>query len=91
VFLIERMADFELNPEDFIVSLDCCELLEAEIAKLPKEQNDVMKLLTQANLNYKGIAKALGIAAEGTVKSRIKRARTALRAALKGSGCYERE
>jgi len=53
----------------------------AAIASLPAEQRDVVLLVTWAELTYDQVAEALGIP-EGTVRSRMNRARARLRAAL---------
>jgi RNA polymerase sigma factor (sigma-70 family) len=53
----------------------------AAIADLDADQRDVLLLITWAGLTYDQTAEALGIP-EGTVRSRMNRARTRLRAAL---------
>jgi RNA polymerase sigma factor (sigma-70 family) len=53
----------------------------AAIASLDPGQRDVVLLITWAELTYDQAAEALGVAA-GTVRSRMNRARTRLRAAL---------
>jgi RNA polymerase sigma factor (sigma-70 family) len=53
----------------------------AAIAELDADQRDVLLLTTWAGLTYDQAAEALGIP-EGTVRSRMNRARTRLRAAL---------
>jgi RNA polymerase sigma factor (sigma-70 family) len=53
----------------------------AAIASLNPEQRDVVLLVTWAELTYDQVAHALGVP-EGTVRSRMNRARTRLRAAL---------
>jgi len=53
----------------------------AAIAELDPDQRDVLLLITWAGLTYDQAAEALGIP-EGTVRSRMNRARTRLRAAL---------
>jgi RNA polymerase sigma-70 factor (ECF subfamily) len=55
----------------------------AAIAALDPGQRDVVLLVTWAELTYDQAAEALGIA-EGTVRSRMNRARARLRAALGG-------
>jgi RNA polymerase sigma factor (sigma-70 family) len=53
----------------------------AAIASLNRGQRDVVLLVTWAELTYDQVAEALGVP-EGTVRSRMNRARTQLRAAL---------
>lgn len=53
----------------------------AAIASLNSGQRDVVLLVTWAELSYDQVAEALGVPA-GTVRSRMNRARTRLRAAL---------
>lgn len=55
--------------------------LSAELARLPREQRAALVLREIEGLSYAEIAAALGVA-EGTVKSRIGRARETLRRAL---------
>lgn len=55
----------------------------AAIASLNPRQRDVVLLVTWAELTYDQVAEALGVP-EGTVRSRMNRAKTRLRAALGG-------
>jgi RNA polymerase sigma factor (sigma-70 family) len=55
--------------------------LALAIAKLKPEQRDVLLLVHWAELSYDQVAETLGLPA-GTVRSRMNRARTKLRAAL---------
>jgi RNA polymerase sigma factor (sigma-70 family) len=57
----------------------------AALASLSPGQRDVVLLVTWAELTYDQVAEALGIP-EGTVRSRMNRARLQLRAALGGFG-----
>jgi RNA polymerase sigma-70 factor (ECF subfamily) len=56
----------------------------AALAALDPDQRDVVLLIAWAELTYNAAAEALGIP-EGTVRSRMNRARARLRAALGGS------
>jgi len=56
----------------------------AALAALDSDQRDVVLLIAWAGLTYDQVAEALGVP-EGTVRSRMNRARTRLRAALGGS------
>ncbi len=55
------------------------------LAQLNPGQRDVVLLVTWAELTYDQVAEALGVP-EGTVRSRMNRARSRLRTALAGSG-----
>ncbi|WP_308168441.1 sigma-70 family RNA polymerase sigma factor [Nonomuraea sp. NEAU-A123] len=55
--------------------------LAAALAKLPAAERDVLLLVAWAELTSEEAGKALGVAA-GTVRSRLHRARTKIRAAL---------
>jgi RNA polymerase sigma factor (sigma-70 family) len=57
--------------------------IAAEIASLDPGQRDVLLLVAWAGLTYDQVAEALGVP-EGTVRSRLARARVRLRAALGG-------
>lgn len=57
------------------------ERLWAAVSRLPEEQQAVISLYYGENLDYQKIAKALGIAS-GTVKSRLNRAKDALKKIL---------
>ncbi|MGH3067140.1 MAG: RNA polymerase sigma factor [Streptosporangiaceae bacterium] len=56
----------------------------AAVASLDPGQRDVLLLITWADLTYDQVAEALGVP-EGTVRSRMNRARVRLRAALGGT------
>ena len=62
----------------------------AALAALSPEHRDVVLLVTWAELTYDEVALALGIP-EGTVRSRMNRARTRLRIALAGTGQASRD
>src|SRR5260221_12424048 len=53
------------------------------VASLDPGQRDVLLLITWADLTYDQVAEALGVP-EGTVRSRMNRARVRLRASLGG-------
>ncbi len=55
------------------------------LARLNPDQRTVVLLVTWAELTYDEVAEALGVP-EGTVRSRMNRARTRLRAALASGG-----
>ncbi len=59
--------------------------LEKALAKLKPEFRETFTLVEFGNLDYAGVAEVLGIEV-GTVKSRMSRARTALRETLEGWG-----
>ena len=59
--------------------------VESAMAELPEDQRAVLVLRAYHDLDYPEIAVALGIE-EGTVKSRLSRARAALRSVLEARG-----
>ena len=74
-------ADSAQTPEEQLLSKARDERLWAQIARLPREMQLTLRLYYGENLSYTQIAKACGVS-EGTVKSRLNRARTVLRKAL---------
>ncbi len=60
------------------------------IARMPAKHRDVLLLHAWADLDYPGIAQALGIPA-GTVASRLNRARARLRVAAEAGGARDME
>lgn len=68
------------TPEERLGSAQRIRLLEESLRQLPVDHREVLLLREIEDLSYGEIAAALGIA-EGTVKSRIARARVALIAA----------
>lgn len=64
---------------------DLREKLSRALAKLPREQREAVVLRELSGLEYAEIAEVLGVEL-GTVKSRINRGRTALKALLLRSG-----
>jgi RNA polymerase sigma-70 factor (ECF subfamily) len=59
--------------------------LDAALARLPPEQRQIVLLREVEGLSYDELATTLGID-EGTVKSRLARARAALAALYDGTG-----
>ena len=57
--------------------------LRTELARLPKEQNAVLMLVALEGMSYEQTAEILGVPV-GTVRSRLSRARHALRIAMEG-------
>ena len=70
------------NPLDGVLEREAREVLGAALARLPAEQRAVFVLRSLEELSYREIAEALGIS-EGTVMSRLFRARQRLAEALK--------
>ncbi len=77
------------GPEDRVVSWVAAEgmrpLLAGALARLSREERDVLLLVALADLSHEEISRALGIP-YGTVGSRLNRARTKIRAALGQEG-----
>lgn len=70
-------------PEAALNQRDLVDAVRAALATLDAEHREVLLLREYDQLDYQQIASALGIA-EGTVKSRLNRARAALRERLAG-------
>jgi RNA polymerase sigma-70 factor (ECF subfamily) len=77
--LVERRAD----PEQEAGGRELGRRVEAAISALPADQRAVLVLRAYSDLDYPEIARALEIE-EGTVKSRLNRARAALKQVLEG-------
>jgi RNA polymerase sigma-70 factor, ECF subfamily len=71
------------SPEQSAVERDLARRVEAAMARLPEEMRAVLVLRAYHDLDYPEIASALDLEV-GTVKSRLSRARAALRQALQG-------
>ena len=71
------VADPAPTPEERLGISQRLHLLEHALAQLPADHREVLLLREIEDLSYAEIAVALGVA-EGTVKSRIARARAAL-------------
>lgn len=82
----ERLAEFA-DPEDLgaqLESRDQMRRLHLALAELSEEQRSVVEMAFVDGLAYGEIAERLGVA-EGTVKTRVARARARLRAAMSRS------
>ena len=69
------------SPEQMVIDRERSDNIESAMAALPAEMRAVLVLRAYHDLDYPEIAAALELEV-GTVKSRLSRARTALRAAL---------
>jgi RNA polymerase sigma factor (sigma-70 family) len=82
-----RLSTNEVSPsgeEEVIARVDAQRTLSATllaVERLPREQQDVVNLVLWSGLCYDDAAQALGVPV-GTVRSRIARARAALRTSL---------
>lgn len=79
----DRLAEFA-DPDDLVAQIesrDEMRRLQHALAKLSTEQRTVIELAFVDGLPYGEIAERLGVA-EGTVKTRVARARARLRAAI---------
>jgi len=77
----ETVADDAPGPEQRARAAQAARRLQRALMDLPREQRTALVLREVEGMSYDQIAAALGVR-EGTVKSRIARAREALRAAL---------
>ena len=69
------------TPEEAVFAAEDRELLTRALNELPADQREILTLRAIDDLSYSEIARILNLQ-EGTVKSRLSRARTALRKKL---------
>lgn len=81
--LENRLAGSGGNPESKALSTELQKKIESSLAALPKRLRIAIILRDIEGLSYEEISEALGIN-QGTVKSRIARARSAVKDALSG-------
>jgi len=81
---LHRVAD-DCDVEERLESRDELRLVQQAIAALPEEQRRVIELALIEGLPYEQIAERLGVP-EGTVKTRVARARARLRLGLRRLG-----
>ncbi len=79
------LPDPGMGPEDAVIAAEDRRLLMEALNGLPADQRQIITLRAINDLSYAEIAEILGLQ-EGTVKSRLSRARTALRNKLLQSG-----
>ena len=77
----DTLADPAAGPERLALSAETRARIEQELARLPEEQRIALLLRETESMSYAEIASVSGVA-EGTVKSRIARARESLRERL---------
>lgn len=80
--IVVEPADDRSNPEHAAARAQLSERVKAAMADLPPDQRAVLVLRAYHDFDYAEIADAVGVE-PGTVKSRLNRARQALRDALK--------
>lgn len=80
--LLETIADPRSGVESRVGQEELSEAIQKAMQALPSDQREALTLLVYQDLSYEEIAEATG-ATVGAVKSRIHRAREALRVALK--------
>ena len=78
----EDIVDYRANPHNQLEVVEQSRLLESALRKLSDEWREILLLREVEGLSYSQIADTLGIS-EGTVKSRIARARTGIMKELK--------
>ena len=81
------LPDARFEPALALERKELARALEEALARLPPGQREILVLRETAELSYHEIAALLGIE-EGTVKSRLARARLALRELLLKNGNY---
>lgn len=81
--ILEAMPD-PLDGEDLLAARERVSQVKTALLALPEGQREVVELAFVEGLGYGEIAERLGVA-EGTVKTRISRARSMLRRLLEGA------
>ncbi len=82
--VLEAFPD-RMDPEDALAARERVSQVKVALGMLPEGQREVVELAFVEGLGYGEIAERLGVA-EGTVKTRISRARSMLRRLLSGAG-----
>ena len=78
---LERSSESDATPLDRAAARQMLGRVEQGVAKMPEETREVLRLRFVLGLDYEDVAETLGLPL-GTVKSRISRARNALRKEL---------
>lgn len=81
------IADTASGPEEQYEARETRDIVRREMERLPEEQYRILVMRELAGMSYGEIAQTAGIS-EGTVKSRIFRARSRLAQELKKSGTF---
>lgn len=87
---MDRLADQDsgdLGPEALVVDAGYDAAVEAAVDALPEKFRTVVELVDIQGLSYAETAQILGVP-DGTVMSRLHRARTRIRSHLESSGAY---
>lgn len=83
------LPDTSPGPEETVEREDVRRAVRRAIASLPDDKREILIMREFSGMSYGEIASALGLE-EGTVKSRIARARTVLAELLEKSGTFEK-
>ena len=83
------VADAALTPEESLEREEMRRAVREAVARLPEDKREIIVMREFSGMSYSDIAGALGIE-EGTVKSRISRAKTALAEILSEYGTFAR-
>ena len=87
---ISDISDIEApTPEESLEREEMRRAVREAVARLPEDKREIIVMREFSGMSYSDIAGALGIE-EGTVKSRISRARTALAEILSEYGTFAR-
>lgn len=84
---VTQLPDHGATPEEAALQGDLHQILQQGLATLSPEHRDILLMREMEGLSYQEISEAVGLEL-GTVKSRIARARLALRKVLLESGNY---
>ena len=82
---VDALPDTAAGPEEALQTAQRAGLIRRALARLPSDKREIVVLRDYVDLSYAEIATILGIA-QGTVMSRLHRARIALKEALEDDG-----
>lgn len=86
--ILDEQEDPKSNPFDLVARRQAMDIIAGKLDELPSSMAEALILVSVDGLSYKDTALQLGVPV-GTVRSRVSRARTAIRALLRQAGCDE--
>ncbi|MDR6536944.1 RNA polymerase sigma factor [Variovorax soli] len=84
--ILEEQEDPSGNPFDLLARRQAMHIVACKLGELPSGMAEALILVSVDGLSYEDTALQLGVPV-GTVRSRISRARSAIRALLREAGC----
>ena len=86
--VLDLLEDPASNPFDLLARRQAMRIVAGKLAELPTGMAEALILVSVDGLSYEDTALKLGVPV-GTVRSRVSRARAAIRALLRDAGCDE--